>query len=93
MKNTALLKIPSYFQPFMDWKTEMEIPTGTVGDALNHLFEQYPQMKPHIYTYWGILSANILFYVNEDEIFSRQGLDTPLEPGDRLILVPTASGG
>ena len=71
----------------------MEIPTGTVGQALEHLFEQYPQMKSHIYTYWGILSANVLFYVNEDEIFTLQGLDTPLQAGDRLILVPTASGG
>lgn len=71
----------------------MEIPTGTVGDALNHIIELYPHMKAHIYTYWGILSANVLFYVNEDEIFTRQGMDTPLKPGDRLILVPTASGG
>lgn len=87
------IKIPSYFQPFTDWKTELTVRPGTVGSALEELFGQYPEMRSHIYTQWGILSANVLFYLNQEEIFTLQGLDTPILDGDRLILVPTASGG
>ena len=87
------IKIPSYFQPFTDWKTELSVKPGTVGSALEELFGLYPDMRSHIYTHWGILSANVLFYLNQEEIFTRQGLDTPIMDGDRLILVPTASGG
>jgi molybdopterin converting factor small subunit len=64
-----------------------------VASALEELFGQYPEMRPHIYTHWGILSANVLFYINQEEIFTLQGLDTPFMDGDKLILVPTASGG
>ncbi len=87
------IKIPSYFQPFTDWTTEITIEQGTVRSALEELFEQYPEMRKHIYTHWGILSANVIFYLNQEEIFTLQGLDTPMEGTDRLIMVPTASGG
>jgi molybdopterin converting factor small subunit len=50
-------------------------------------------MRRHIYTHWGILSANVIFYINQEEIFTMQGLETPLKEGERLIMVPTASGG
>lgn len=87
------VKIPSYFQPFCDWQGEFPAQAETVGAALELLLEQYPDLRPHLYTYWGILSANVLFYLNKDEIFSLQGMETPLKNGDRLLLVPTASGG
>jgi len=89
----STIKIPSYFQPFTDWKTELTVKPGTVNSALEELFDQYPIMRRHIYTHWGILSANVIFYVNQEEIFTMQGLETPLNEGDRLIMVPTASGG
>lgn len=85
--------IPGYFQPFMDWQTELPVAAETFGDALIRLLAQYPEMRPHLYTYWGTLSANVLFYLNKEEVFSLQGLDTPLRDGDRITLVPTASGG
>jgi molybdopterin converting factor small subunit len=87
------IKIPSYFQPFTDWKTELKVNSGTVNSALEELFDHYPTLRRHIYTHWGILSANVIFYVNQDEIFTLQGLETPLTEDDRLIMVPTASGG
>lgn len=71
----------------------MAVQPGTVGSVLEELFEQYPEMRKHIYTHWGILSANVIFYLNQEEIFTLQGLDTPVEGNDRLIMVPTASGG
>jgi molybdopterin converting factor small subunit len=87
------IKIPSYFQPFTDWKSELIVKPGTVNSALEEMFEQFPILRSHIYTHWGILSANVIFYVNQEEIFTMQGLETQLMDGDRLIMVPTASGG
>lgn len=89
----TLIKIPSYYQPFTDFKTELQVNAGTVGEAMDTLMNIYPGLKPLIYTYWGLLSANILIYLNDDEIFTLQGMDTPLHDTDRILLVPTASGG
>jgi molybdopterin converting factor small subunit len=88
-----LLKIPSYFQPFTDWKTEITVDGKTVGEVMADLFKQYPGLKPHFYTHWGILSANVLIYLNKDEIFTKDGMDTKVMHGDKITFVPTASGG
>jgi molybdopterin converting factor small subunit len=87
------IKIPAYFQPFSEWNSELVVDAKTTGGVLEALLKTYPQLRPHFYTHWGILSANILFYLNEDEIFSLQGMETPVKDGDRFLLVPTASGG
>lgn len=87
------IKIPSYFQPFTDMRTEVSIDGATVGEALEDLFRQFPQLKPHFYTHWGILSANVLIYLNRDEIFSLDGLNTKVTSDDHITIVPTASGG
>jgi molybdopterin converting factor small subunit len=87
------IKIPSLYQPFTEWKSEFKIQADTVGDALRSLLEQVPNLYPHLYTHWGILTANVLIYLNDDEVFTLQGLDTPLKTGDALRLIPTISGG
>lgn len=87
------IKIPSYYHPFTNFETEMLVPPGTVGEAMAALIDKYPAIKPLIYTYWGILSANIIIYLNEEEIFTLQGMETPMKDGDKLIMVPTISGG
>jgi molybdopterin converting factor small subunit len=85
--------IPQYFQPFTGWHSEVEVTGASVGQVLNDLFRQHPDLYPHFYTHWGVLSANVLIYLNQDEIFTLQGMDTPIKPGDSLRVVPTVSGG
>jgi len=85
--------IPQYFQPFTGWLPEVEVTGATVGEALDDLFRQHPGLRMHFYTHWGILSANVLIYINQDEIFTLQGMDTSIKPGDTLRVVPTVSGG
>jgi sulfur-carrier protein len=87
------LKIPYNFQPFCEMQTELALEAETVGDALAQYIQTYPEMHQHIYTHWGILSANVLYYLNQEDIFALQGLDTPVKDGDRFILVTTATGG
>jgi sulfur-carrier protein len=87
------MKIPSYFQPFTDWNTEVSVDGATVGDVLEDLFRQFPQLHQHFYTHWGILSANVLIYLNRDEIFTLNGMNTPVTIKDHITIVPTASGG
>lgn len=87
------LKIPSYFQPFTDMQTELSVEGTTVGEVLDDLFRQYPQLRQHFYTHWGILSANVLIYINQEDIYNRNGMNTPVTATDHITIVPTASGG
>lgn len=87
------IKIPSNYQPFTDWKTEINVAANTVGEAIEQYINEYPEMKKHLFTHWGILSANVLIYLNHDDVFALKGMDTPMKPEDRLILVATSTGG
>lgn len=87
------LKIPEFYRPFVDWKTEVELEGGTAGEVLEDLFRKHPAVRQLFFTHWGILSANVLIYLNGEDIFSLQGLDTPVGASDRLRIVPTVSGG
>ena len=40
------VKIPSYFQPFTDWKTEVDVEGGTVGAVMENIFGQFPDLRP-----------------------------------------------
>ncbi len=89
----AIIKIPSYYEPFVSGAKLFTSDAKTAGGVLTEFLDTYPDIKPLIYTHWGILSANVVIYKNQDEIFTLQGLETPMSENDRLILVPTASGG
>lgn len=87
------VKIPSFFQPFTEWKPELVLSGRTVGEVMEDMFNQYPDLRQHFFTHWGILSANVLIYLNGEEIFTLQGLDTRVTDNDHITFVPTASGG
>lgn len=87
------LKIPMYFQPFTGWKDEVDVNGATVGAVMDDLFRQFPDLKPHFYTHWGVFSANVLIYLNQEEIFTLQGFETPVNANDHIRIVPTVSGG
>ena len=87
------LKIPMYFQPFTGWNDEVEVKGNSIGMVMEDLFHQFPELRTHFFTHWGILSANVLIYLNQEEIFSLQGFETPVNAGDHIRIVPTASGG
>jgi molybdopterin converting factor small subunit len=65
----------------------------TVREILDNLTTSYPDLKPHLYTKKGELAAFVHLFLDEEDVRTRQGLDTPLEEDDQLILVPSISGG
>jgi len=54
---------------------------------------RHPDLKRHLYEENGGLRSFINVYLGEDNIKTREGLDTPVEEGAELMLVPAIAGG
>ena len=89
----AEIKIPTPLRPYTADKSIVEVQGNTVRDAVEDLMAKYPDLEPHLIDREQQLRPFINLFIAENNIKDLQNLDTPLEPGDKLILVPSIAGG
>ena len=88
-----ILKIPTPLRYYTDGQAEVSVRGGTVDQAMGNLVEQFPALKPHLYSPEGKLRAFVNLFVGENNIKDLQGLETPLEPEAQVRLIPSIAGG
>ncbi len=87
------LKLPQPLRSYTQGESLLHLGGGTVRELLDDLTNRYPDLKPHLYTKKGELAAFVHLFLHEEDIRTREGLNTPLEEDDQLVLVPSISGG
>ena len=61
---------------------------------MNQLVEQFPTLKPHLYTSDGRLRPFVNLFLGENNVNDLpSGLQTPLDENARVILIPSIAGG
>jgi adenylyltransferase/sulfurtransferase len=88
-----LLRIPSLMKFYVDNQTEITVTGETVGAAMRDLFVRYPAIQTHLMDANGEPRRYVNLFVNAENIKTLNGLDTPLQEGDKIILLPSISGG
>uniref|UniRef100_A0A7C3ASM0 MoaD/ThiS family protein n=1 Tax=Thermorudis sp. TaxID=1969470 RepID=A0A7C3ASM0_9BACT len=68
-------------------------PGETVGSVLRKLVERYPSLRPELFTESGELEPYVGVFVRGVDVRRREGLDTRLEEGDDLSIIPPIAGG
>ena len=66
---------------------------GTVRDVVARLAADYPELGDQILDGDGKLRAGIGIFLNGRKVQFKEGLDTPLQDGDRLAIFPAVGGG
>jgi molybdopterin converting factor small subunit len=84
--------IPTVFRPAVDGADSVAVEGATVGAALAGLCGRYGALQDRLFRE-GKLNRFINIYRNDEDIRYLGGLDTPLNAGDRLSLVPAVAGG
>lgn len=87
------LRIPTPLRVYAQGKTEVNVQGATVGEALEDLVAHYPSLRPHLFNGDGQLRPFVNLFVNEDNVKDLQGLQTAINDGDRLMLIPSIAGG
>jgi molybdopterin synthase sulfur carrier subunit len=86
------VKIPTQLRGVTDGVGEVEVDGGTVGEALDAVFEQHDDLRERI-TEDGGLRRFVNVYVAGEDIRFRDGLDTALADGDEVTILPAVAGG
>jgi MoaD family protein len=65
----------------------------TVSEVLAHVNAQYPGFKEQITMEDGSLHRFVNIYINDEDIRYLQQLDTPVNEGDVVSILPALAGG
>ncbi|TFH37591.1 MAG: MoaD/ThiS family protein [Anaerolineales bacterium] len=87
------IRIPTPLRAYTNGLKVIEIEGDTVASALESLCTQYPGVKPHLFDDQGIIRSYVNLFVNDEDIRTLKGQDTPISPGDRLMIIPSIAGG
>ena len=87
------LKIPTPLRNYTDGQAEISVSGTDVAEAMRDLVEQYPTLKQHLYNGDGEMRAFVNLFLGENNIKDLHGLETPLNEGDTLRLIPSIAGG
>ena len=71
----------------------VQVEAQTVKDAVDALLEKYPTLSKHLLDSKGSLRSFINLYVGDEDIRSLDGLETELEAGAELSIIPSIAGG
>jgi len=86
------VKIPAQLRAVTGGEGELEVEGGTVGEALDAVFERHADLRDRI-TEDGGLRRFVNVYVSGEDIRFRDGLDTEVNDGDEVTILPAVAGG
>jgi molybdopterin converting factor small subunit len=75
-----------------DGEGEIEVDGSTVGEALDAVFDQHDDLRERI-TEDGGLRRFVNVYVSGEDIRFQDGLDTSVDEGAEVTILPAVAGG
>jgi molybdopterin synthase sulfur carrier subunit len=87
------LGIPTMLREYSRGASELPLAASSVREALEQLEQTNPALYKNVCDETGAVRCHIGVFVNESHIRDRDGLDTSLQPGDVVTILPAVSGG
>lgn len=92
------IRVPSPLRPLVAGASTIEIGAPdsgavTVGVVLDALAREHPALERRVRDEQGRVRTHVNLFVGADHVRDRDGLATPIGPGDELSILPAVSGG
>ncbi|MBS3940588.1 MAG: MoaD/ThiS family protein [Actinobacteria bacterium] len=87
------VRIPSPLRRLTGGRAEVEVAGEDVRSVLVALEAQHPGVGERLLDAHGELRRFVNVYVQDEEVRSRAGLDTPVTAADVVSVVPAVAGG
>ncbi|MBI2114645.1 MAG: MoaD family protein [candidate division NC10 bacterium] len=87
------VEVPQIFRKHTNGSRMLRVEGATVREVLQRLDRDYPGLKQQLLGDDGELHRFVNVYLNEEDIRYIRHLDTPLQEGDRLSILPAVAGG
>jgi molybdopterin synthase sulfur carrier subunit len=86
------VKIPTQLRAATGGEAEIAAEGSTVGEVLDAVFDAHGDLRERI-TQDGDLRRFVNVYVGGEDIRFQQGLDTEINDGDEVTILPAVAGG
>jgi MoaD family protein len=86
------VKIPTQLRALTGNEAETQVEGSSVGEALEAVYQRYEGLRERI-TENGELRRFVNVYVAGEDIRFGNGLDTPVNDGDEITILPAVAGG
>ena len=89
---SVTVKIPTQLRAATGGEAEVQVDGSNVGEALDAVFAAYGDLRERI-TEDGTLRRFVNVYVSGEDIRFQQGLETQVNEGDEVTILPAVAGG
>jgi molybdopterin synthase sulfur carrier subunit len=93
MAQEITVLIPTPLREYTDGASEVTAEGETVNDILQNLNDRFEGLEDRIYDDDGEMQDFINVYYNDEDIRHLEGLETSIEDGAELSLIPAVAGG
>lgn len=90
---TITIRLPSALRDYAGGTPELSVAATSVRDALDELERSHPLLHIRVCDETGAVRRHVNLFVNRDHVRDRDGLETELEEGDVVTIMPAVSGG
>ena len=87
------VKVPTIFRAQTRGSPSVEASGRTLRDLLDDLDVRYPGLKDRIVDDEGELHRFVNLYVNDEDVRYLASLDTTVQEGDTVSILPAVAGG
>ncbi len=90
---SAKVRIPTQLRTLTNGQPEVEVEGASVGEALKALDSQFPGMGERLFDENGALRRFVNVFLADEDVRFLEGLETPVQGGQTLSIVPAVAGG
>ena len=89
----ATVRIPTQLRTLAAGSAEVDVEGSTVSEVLKALEAAHPGFQDRLFDDGGGLRRFVNIYVGEEDVRFSDGLDTKVEPGQTVSIIPAVAGG
>ncbi len=89
----VMIRIPTPLRKFTDGQAEVQVEGATVREAFAHAEALHGGIADKIFDDSGEIRRFINVFVNGDDVRHSGGVDTAVQAGDEVSVVPAIAGG
>ena len=87
------IKIPPVLRSSTGGEKEVLAEGENVREVLRQLAQEHPATEAQLFGDEGELNRYVNVYLNDEDVRVLKGLDTEVDPGDTLVILPAMAGG
>ncbi|RME78657.1 MAG: MoaD/ThiS family protein [Chloroflexi bacterium] len=89
----ATVRIPSPLRRYTNGQSKVQAQGGTINELIQNLEAQYPGIQSKLLDENGNIKRYVNVFLNDEEIRTLQGGDTPVSDRDEVSIIPAMAGG